>query len=625
MEESLHKALEQEIHKMIQNKTIREVQSQTDQFVSKIFVKKEPTKYRPIINYKPVNAMIRYRKFKMETVANLKQLIKPKDLMIKIDMKEAFTSIPINSKQAKYLRFVFDQKIYQVQTLFFGMGPAPRLFTKLLKIPISLLRKLQIRLMIYIDDIIICALSHQEILMARDTTIYLLESLGLTINYKKSSLQPLHQMEYLGLVIDSKMMVITLPEQKIQATIKICEPMLSKPVTEVKLLSRVIGKLVSMGPAIVTGPLFIRSLQNSLKKALSKDPTYEGITHLSKKAREELTWWKKTLKLNQGKSLTIIPPEITISSDASLEGWGAACASQTAGGKWTQEEKEYLQHINVMEIKAALLALQTFYRIHHPKSVLLKIDNTTTIAYICNKGGSKNQKMNEIAKELWTFATQRKVQISVEYIPSKQNWEADRESRTTDTAEWKLCPQLFYKITQILGVPEIDLFASRATKQIQNYISYKPDPQAQAIDAFQTKWQYQLVYAFPPFKLLDQVMNKLVRDRTTGIIITPAWHTCPWYPLLLERAIANPILLPKQQDLLLDPAGNQHPMVQNNKLQLVAWKVSAENSKTAEYHKRLQSSCSSLGHQEQQRIMRPPGRYSLAGVSNGTLIPFDAL
>ena len=392
-----------------------------------------------------------------------------------------------------------------------------------------------------------------------------------------------------------------------------------------KLLSRVIGKLVSMGPAIVTGPLFIRSLQNCLKKALSKDPTYEGITHLSKKAREELTWWKKTLKLNQGKSLTIIPPEITISSDASLEGWGAACASQTAGGKWTQEEKEYLQHINVMEIKAALLALQTFYRIHHPKSVLLKIDNTTTIAYICNKGGSKNQKMNEIAKELWTFATQRQVQISVEYIPSKQNWEADRESRTTDSAEWKLCPQLFYKITQILGVPEIDLFASRATKQIQNYISYKPDPQAQATDAFQTKWQYQLIYAFPPFKLIDQVINKLVRDRTTGIIITPAWHTCPWYPLLLERAIANPILLPKQQDLLLDPAGNQHPMVQNNKLQLVAWKVSAENSKAVEYHKRLQSSCSSLGHQEQQRIMKPPGKYSLAGVSNGTLIPFDAL
>ena len=43
----------------------------------------------------------------------------------------------------------------RVPCLYFGLSPAPLIFTKILKVPISLLRGLQIRVMIYLNDMLI--------------------------------------------------------------------------------------------------------------------------------------------------------------------------------------------------------------------------------------------------------------------------------------------------------------------------------------------------------------------------------------------------------------------------------------------------------------------------------------
>ena len=50
-------------------------------------------------------------------------------------------------------------------------GPAPRNFTKIMKVPVALLRRLNIRLIIYLDDILILAscLKKIEMEMARDS------------------------------------------------------------------------------------------------------------------------------------------------------------------------------------------------------------------------------------------------------------------------------------------------------------------------------------------------------------------------------------------------------------------------------------------------------------------------
>ena len=71
------------------------------------------------------------------------------------------------------------------------------------------------------------------------------------------------------------------------------------------------------------------------------------------------------------------------------------------------------------------------------------------------------------------------------------------------------------------------------------------------------------------------------------ILVTPTWHTQPWYPELLRMSMGNPILLPKTPLLLKNPVGETHPLVKNDTLQLAAWIISGKNCVTQAYQKQL--------------------------------------
>ena len=67
-----------------------------------------------------------------------------------------------------------------------------------------------------------------EILMARDTLIFLFQHLGFVINIKKSILQPVQEIELLGLQINSQETAFTLPQEKVQGLIKYCREVSQK-------------------------------------------------------------------------------------------------------------------------------------------------------------------------------------------------------------------------------------------------------------------------------------------------------------------------------------------------------------------------------------------------------------
>ena len=82
------------------------------------------------------------------------------------------------------------QKICAVSFVREGLGPAPRIFTQLLKVPVSVLRCLNILIILYLDDMLLIGHTIEETLMARDTVIFLLQQLGFVLNLKKSVLTP---------------------------------------------------------------------------------------------------------------------------------------------------------------------------------------------------------------------------------------------------------------------------------------------------------------------------------------------------------------------------------------------------------------------------------------------------
>ena len=103
---------------------------------------------RPLINLKHLNQFIPYQHFKMEDLLRFKKVLLKGNYMHKLDLQDAYFLVPLNKKSRKYVRFLWSNNLYEFMCLCFGLGSAPRVFTELLKIPIALLPRLNIRLFI---------------------------------------------------------------------------------------------------------------------------------------------------------------------------------------------------------------------------------------------------------------------------------------------------------------------------------------------------------------------------------------------------------------------------------------------------------------------------------------------
>jgi len=121
------------------------------------------------------------------------------------------------------------------------------------------------------------------------------------------------------------------------------------------------------------------------------------------------------------------------------------------------------------------------------RALLLRIGNTTAVAYINKMGGIRYPHLNAIARNIWQWCENRRIWIFASFIPSSENV-ADESSRIQNVdTEWDLHSSAFQKIVATFGRPDIDLFASRCNK-CTRYVSWHPDPSAVAVDAFTLNW-----------------------------------------------------------------------------------------------------------------------------------------
>ena len=124
-------------------------------------------------------------------------------------------------------------------------------------------------------------------------------------------------------------------------------------------------------------------------------------------------------------------------------------------------------------------------------------DNTTTVAYLRNMGGSHSIPCNNITREIWQWCKDREIWITPAHIPGVENTEADLASRVfNDQTEWKLYPQVLTDIFTLFGRPVLDLFASRLNYQLLRYVSWIPDPNAVGVDVFTLDWGTDITMLF---------------------------------------------------------------------------------------------------------------------------------
>ncbi|CAG2233597.1 unnamed protein product [Mytilus edulis] len=318
--------INKEITGLLNKKAITQSFLTKDSFISNIFlVPKKEGGQRPVINLKGLNVFLRYEHFKMEGIHLLKDLLLKNDWMVKIDLTDAYLTLQIAKEHRKYLRFFGRGKIMEFRSLPFGIAVAPRIFTKLMKVPMTLLRRLGVRLIVYLDDILIMNQSNQKILSDLSTVLSILRGLGFLINTNKSVMEPSQTMEFLGYTVNSKLLTLSLPKEKVEKIKNSSKLMLEHKESVSRDLAQLIGQLTATNQAVLPGPLHYRSLQILKTKALHLGGHYDHQIQLNEEVQNELHWWVTKLGSWNGKALLRPEPHLTIQSDASLSGWGATC------------------------------------------------------------------------------------------------------------------------------------------------------------------------------------------------------------------------------------------------------------------------------------------------------------
>ncbi|KAI2650483.1 ORF V: Enzymatic polyprotein [Labeo rohita] len=449
-----------------------------------------------------------------------------------------------------FLRFAFEGRAYQYKVLPFGLSLSPRVFTKFVDGALNPLWRKGIRILNYLDDWLIMAHSRDQLCEHRDLVLQHLSHLGLRVNREKSKLSPVHRISFLGMELDSINMTACLTNERTQSVLNCLKSFRHKTAVPLKTFQRLLGHMAAAAAVTPLGLLHMRPLQRWLHDRVPRWAWHRGTLRIgvSPQCRRLFSPWSDPAYLRAGVPLGQVSRHVVVHTDASSTGWGAVCNGQAASGSWTGPR--LLWHINCLELLAVLLALRRFLPMLRHKHVLVRTDNTATVAYINHQGGLRSRRMSQLARHLLLWSQTRLKSLRAVHIPGELNRAADQLSRQpTHPGEWRLHPQTVQLIWSRFGEAQIDLFASPESSHCQLYYSLSEAPLGR--DALAHSWPPGPKYAFPPVSLL----GKIREDGEQVLLVAPYWPTRTWFVDLTLLATAPPWKIPLRKDLLSQGMG----------------------------------------------------------------------
>ena len=107
--------IKQEVQMFLQKQAIQVVADKSSPgYYSRVFlVQKKNGKWRCIIDLSQLNLMVQLSRFKMETVASLKNAVQPGDFAVSVDLQDAYLHVPIHKSSRRYLRFAVEGTVYE--------------------------------------------------------------------------------------------------------------------------------------------------------------------------------------------------------------------------------------------------------------------------------------------------------------------------------------------------------------------------------------------------------------------------------------------------------------------------------------------------------------------------------
>ena len=322
-----------ELDKFVEQHIIAPTDLHPGDFCSNLFIrpKKTPGEIRCILSLKQLNKFVKYVHFKMETLQTILLLIKPGMYMTSIDLSQSFYHVKVRDRDQKFLKFRSLGRFWVMGALPMGYRDSPRIFTRLMRVPMLYLREqLGVLCSHFIDDIITLSETYRAAVSATGYTGNTLSFCGFHKNIPKSVVDPTQRMDHLGFLINTISMTLHLLGHKAKKIIKMGMALLAAPggVVSIRQVAQFVGTCIAACPVLEYGPFHTKELEMGKTRALQQNGwNFDGNMSLTPYECQDIVWWTQHVT---GAFISITPPPIDLDlySDASDFGWGGGTSSR---------------------------------------------------------------------------------------------------------------------------------------------------------------------------------------------------------------------------------------------------------------------------------------------------------
>ncbi|XP_068209145.1 uncharacterized protein [Palaemon carinicauda] len=509
----------------------------------------------------------------METPRSVLLAVRRNDWLFSLDLKDAYLQVPIHPQSRHLLRICWEQEVWQFKALCFGLTTAPQVFTRLMAPVGAAFHKRGIRMVRYLDDWLFLSSSEQGAIYTRDVVLRLCNKLGIQINLEKSTLIPSQVSIYLGMKIDSSILKAFPTQDRIQTIQECIKLFLTTNAPPAKLWMRLIGLLSSLILLVPRGRRRIRPLQHQLHNLWDQEDHHFQVQ------------WTETIRQS---NLVVQSSELesrsSIVNSSSRYHVVFRCFGFRMGGinrgpvRVRDMDSTGIGGIYQLERTqsntACSLSLQPSVPFKSRRSVRRQLDG-----YFLHKEGRRDE-VPEAGQSCPRDSglgrgKERDTHASVHH------GQGERDSRCSESKGSDL------KLRMDHSSASGRRFGSSLASN-SGYVCHRNEPQTSGLlqsshrsrisgtDAMLQDWRHLQGYAFPPFPLIRNILNKLRESTGCSLtLVTPFWPQKDWFVDLLELSVDTPRRLPVRRDLLKQP--HRHVFhLRPQALQLTAWRLSAD-------------------------------------------------
>ena len=423
-----------------------------------IIPKKQPGEYRIIhhLSYPENNSVndfidpalcsVTYTSF--DEAVNMVQKLGQNTLLAKSDIKSAFDLLIVKPGDFDLLGFKLEDQYYFSKTLPMGGKISCALFEKFAKFIEYCVRDLAKSdyVIHYLDDFLFAGKPDTlECNERLNEFRQICDDLGVPIANEKTE-GPSTVLQYLGLIIDTKNLLVRIPLEKIKDLTLQIEHLLAVKKATLRELQSLIGSLNFACRAIRQGRPFIRRLINAISNL--KRPHY--LIRINKGMRLDLKVWLDFFKQHNGISvfynkLWVSNADIQLFSDSSGSkgnGFGLYFNGKWAYARWPDEwfSGDILQDITFLEFFPIVVALLIWGPILRNKKIIFRSDNLSVV-HIINSLTSKSERVMRLVRKFTFLTLGCNVLFKSEHVSGKNNILTDKLSRMKVEQFLQLAPQ----------------------------------------------------------------------------------------------------------------------------------------------------------------------------------------